>query len=281
VAVAEPYYEFVTITPKIAEQWLKKNNINRTIREALIVKYAKEMDAGRWTLNNDCICKDPEGVLLNGQHRLLAIIRYGHPIQMAVQFNVPKKSMDNMDSGRVRSVGDVLRFHSEVNVNTLGAAAKLALICIDGRVAVDRKFQVTSSNEIMEFVESFPEIRVSVASASAATKHIDCRPSVLAVGHWLIADRNTVEHADWFLNQLATRENEPNGSAILALDSRFREIRRQRGAYEPRDLLSLVIKGWNYWAKDKRVRTLNVKWRNKKTTDFSLPIVAKWDRAEF
>lgn len=63
------------VTPDIAKQWLKQNTNNRKIKEAVVDAYAKDMLNGKWTINNDSITFDKNGILTNGQHRLMAVIK--------------------------------------------------------------------------------------------------------------------------------------------------------------------------------------------------------------
>ena len=54
------------VTPDIAKQWLKQNTNNRKIKEAVVDAYAKDMLNGKWTINNDSITFDKNGILTNG-----------------------------------------------------------------------------------------------------------------------------------------------------------------------------------------------------------------------
>ena len=104
-----PVAELVNVTPALAEQWLSGNSVNRKIREAAVNQYASDMIAGRWSVTNDAICFSPDGLLLNGQHRLRAVTTSGETVAMLVMRNVPDEAMGHMDAGVKRTSADCHR----------------------------------------------------------------------------------------------------------------------------------------------------------------------------
>ena len=65
------------ITPAEAQSYLKNNAKHRPIKEKKVAEYMAEMSEGHWKLNGKTICFDTTGRLLNGQHRLSAVVRSG------------------------------------------------------------------------------------------------------------------------------------------------------------------------------------------------------------
>jgi hypothetical protein len=257
----KPTISFVTVTPEIAQRWLEGNTVNRSIRQGKVDQYASDMAAGLWTHSADTICFTPDGKLGNGQHRLLGVIQSNTTITFAVQYNVPLEAMVNVDTGSARTASDILGWNNEKNAGLLASSAKLALLYSDGRIYKDARVQATSHGAILVFIDANPELRHSVAVALRVYQRVDCYPSVLAVAHWIITCANNSDVADHFLNQLATLTGESQGSAVLALDRRFREIRRARAKHPRREILALIIKGWNYYAAGKAVDKLHITTR--------------------
>lgn len=258
VPMLKPSVAHVSVDPATAQRWLANNKVNRSLRLAKVNQYANDMAAGRWALSNDAICFAPDGTLLNGQHRLHAVIKSGATIVMLIARNMPPESMTSMDIGSSRTAADALRFDGEVSTHLLAAAAKLAIVYSDGRIYKDTKSQAVSPGEIRAFVDAHPMIRHSVHFTTSVKSKIDAAPSVLAACHWIIADAAGVAVADHYLYQLAHRSGEPEGSAVLAVDSRLRQLRYKRSKYSQRAYLSLLIKGWNHYARDRRVTALTI-----------------------
>lgn len=104
------YSEMVTITPAMALKWLENSNIrNRPLSQNHINKLARDMKNGHWKQTHAGIAFDPSGVLLDGQHRLWAIVESETTQSMMVVYNVPKNAVMFIDSGRSRTVVDILK----------------------------------------------------------------------------------------------------------------------------------------------------------------------------
>lgn len=270
--IAAPSAELVNVTPALAEGWLSGNTVNRKIREAAVNQYASDMIAGRWSITNDALCFSPDGLLLNGQHRLAAVIASGETVAMLVMHNVPDESMGHMDTGVKRSSADYFGFHGETHTAALAASLKLGLLYTDGRIYKDRKVQSVSNGEMQDFLAENPEIRDSVAYIYATTRGVDLAPTVKIVAHWLFSEAAGRDQADTFFELLSTRIGLPKGSPILALDSRIREMRKVRTRLTHRDELALVVKAWNYWRTGRDVRALAAK---SKSAEARIPAVAR------
>ena len=95
------------ITPAIAEEYLKKNTDNRPLSNNTVNKYVREIENGEWKRNGESISFSEDGVLLNGQHRLHAIIKSGHTIETVVVRGCDNDSFTTCDGGKARSNADV------------------------------------------------------------------------------------------------------------------------------------------------------------------------------
>ena len=72
------------ITPEQAQAYLDNNAKHRPIKEKKVAEYMAEMEDGTWKLNGKTICFDWNGRLLNGQHRLSAVVRSRVPLTTVV-----------------------------------------------------------------------------------------------------------------------------------------------------------------------------------------------------
>jgi len=105
-------WEQVNINPMIATEMLKKNNVNRKLGECISSKYAKDMIDGNWQLlpSSMAISINEEGVLLDGQHRLKALIKANKEIPFLVfTLSEAKNAQECMfDQQKKRTDADVL-----------------------------------------------------------------------------------------------------------------------------------------------------------------------------
>ena len=72
------------ITPSEAAVYLKNNAMHRKIKQKKVDAYMKEMQDGQWKLNGKALIFDSNGRLLNGQHRLSAVIQSNVPLTTVV-----------------------------------------------------------------------------------------------------------------------------------------------------------------------------------------------------
>lgn len=272
--------ESVRVSPTLAAEWLAKNKINRRRRPDRIARYAASMKNGAWGVSNDDICFDPDGYLLNGQHRLMAVVEAGVTVTMSIKRNVPRTAMSHMDRGASRTFGDQLSFLGEENANHLAAVLRLALSLYLGIATSQKEISAISDDMMVDFLDEHPNLRHSVAEAVSATKgngRVMCSATALAVAHWLINEvGNDQALADRFLSQLRSRANEPVGSAILAVDNRLRSISAQKQKFATRDYVLLLIKAWNYWATNRPVTKFEMVRKN--GAAFDLPRIERWAR---
>lgn len=89
--------EIVQVTPAMAFTWLDKNTHNRHVSDAVVQRFAGMMKRGQWDLTHQGIAFSPEGVLVDGQHRLWAITEAGVTIPMMVTRGVEQSSMLGID----------------------------------------------------------------------------------------------------------------------------------------------------------------------------------------
>jgi hypothetical protein len=126
----EPKVEWVRVTPQIAEDWLKRNQNNRSIRPSHVNFLAKEMELGRFLATGEPVIFVGDE-LVDGQHRLMAVLRSGKLVEMLVVRHPKNANSRNIfaaiDVGITRSFRDALAVAGHVNTSTLAST----LIAID------------------------------------------------------------------------------------------------------------------------------------------------------
>lgn len=261
--------QIMEVTPDLAREWLDHNDVNRNLRPARIYQYARAMTDGHWTITNDDICISTEGRLLNGQHRLNAVVRAGIPVKMGVKFNVPEKAMAHMDRGAARTTSDVLRLLGENDTALLAAVTRQVWLFENGLFETQNDV-IPNDDELIDTLAAHPEIRDSLTAARKW--RLDCPPTPLAFAHWLIGNVNGGDAANRYAEALSTRANEPLGSAVHAVNNRLAEARRARTRPATKEYVYLLVKGWNYWASGKTVSKLSLTPRG----EGHIPTITEW-----
>lgn len=126
------------ITPKIAQEYLQK--VDPAHQRKLIVSraqaFAREMTAGHWFQNHQGIAFDEHGRLIDGQHRLQAIILSGVTLVMLVTRGIAAEmvngvrlfAIDTIDVGYKRQTGEQLALRNGIKDASRVAAATRAVL---------------------------------------------------------------------------------------------------------------------------------------------------------
>lgn len=103
------------VTTELVQPWMAERYLacvptwQRYRSEATVRRYAVELLAGRWRENGDVIRFDADGHLVDGQHRMAAIVRAGVPMRCVIVTGLNHDAIRTIDRGHARSMRDVLR----------------------------------------------------------------------------------------------------------------------------------------------------------------------------
>ena len=109
---ATPTVKIVSVTPDQAAAWLEGSSKNRNISDVRVRAYAEEMKRGHWEVTNQGIgFRRGDGKLIDGQHRLWAVIEAGVTVDMQITIGLHPDAV--IDGGRPRRLGDNLTMRGE------------------------------------------------------------------------------------------------------------------------------------------------------------------------
>lgn len=96
-----------TISPETAKLWLEMaNRTNRPMRTMHVSDLAQSIRKGQWRQTHQGVAFSADGELLDGQHRLAAIVEAGIPVAMWVWRGMHQSTMGVIDTGLKRSLSD-------------------------------------------------------------------------------------------------------------------------------------------------------------------------------
>jgi hypothetical protein len=239
------------ITPQIAASFLEKNTSNRPLNNKHVKRLAREMEMGRWKLNGSTICLNGQ-ILIDGQHRLAAVVLSGCTIQSIVVEGLDSSVFCTIDAGKPRSAGDTLELIGVASANCVSAAVKAIDLISTGKGDYVSKHQFTNA-DVLELYKKYPKAEHSVRLASRQ-KGI-CAPSVLAALHFLFALRDE-EAADAFVHDLQYGTNLSEGDGVYLFRERLMRDAYMRTKLKACYAAALGIKAWNARRSGKRVQVL-------------------------
>ena len=252
--------KLTTITPELAGEMMKKNIGNRPLNIKHVDKLVKEMKSGRWKINGDTICLNGNRII-DGQHRLSAIIQSGITIRTLVVEGLSSDVFDTKDVGKKRSAGDTLGVAGEQNACRLAAA----LIMIDKYYSQRVEKTVMYSNtEIEELLTKYPKSRDSIQMYKSGPGLMF--PSVLDACHYIFSQKDPWM-ADEFVDKVVRGISLIEGSPWYVLRERLVNNSMSKAKLSKAYMMALCIKAWNYARSHKKVRFL--KYENSEDFPFA------------
>ena len=116
----------ILITPAIAADMLTRNTGNRKLRKGVAKLYAAQMTAGQWLETHEAIAVDSHGNLVDGQHRLEAIVISGCAQSMWLATYADGRTATDLpiDMGLRRTAADALQIDRR-SANVVGVILRL------------------------------------------------------------------------------------------------------------------------------------------------------------
>lgn len=170
-----PEVALVTVTPDKARKWLALNaETQRNVSRGRAESYARDMEAGRWRVNGETIVFDADGRLIDGQHRLHAVVIADVPVNMLVVRGVEPSSSRTIDQGYNRSLNTVLGTSGETATTARSLAtyatrgSLAAVVSVGGKLTAPEVYEWFEAHrgEVEEIAAMIRRIRQNVGRAS-------------------------------------------------------------------------------------------------------------------
>ncbi|MFE5037110.1 hypothetical protein [Streptomyces sp. NPDC056683] len=243
-AVTEVKADFVVITPDVARDMLRRNTHNRPIRQARVNGWARVMAAGGWHNNGEAIKVAIDGTILDGQHRLHAVVKSGATVTILVVSNLPMETQSTMDGGAKRNPGDVFALRNEQNSTMLGSVTRKVWLWEQG----DKRFsakEAPTTPELYALVDKYPGLRRSADIAVRVYHNFrPIPPSIVGAAHHLCS-RIAPDDAAWFYEALGTGAELALRHPILTLRNRVMTDKDNQRAVSDGLHMAQVLTAWN------------------------------------
>ena len=212
--------QLVYFSPEVAQSFLVNRMVEkqRTLKNSHLESLIDDARRGRFKLNGQTIILDSAGKLMDGQHRLEAVLRSGVGFWSVVVRGINPDYFCTIDSVAKRSAGDTLKSLGHTNTTSLGAAVTLLWRYEGGHL---HQNQVISQAMVEEVIQRHPELSASINSTQRLRKISPSR-AVPGFCHYVFSRINP-QLADSFFEKLLTGENLAKGDPALALRDKIRD----------------------------------------------------------
>ncbi len=268
------------ITPTLAAEWLTTMVSNRTPSEAIVLKYAIEMDEGRWKVNGETIKFNARGQLFDGQHRLRACILADKPFLSLVARGLDEDVFCTVDVGRSRTHADIFGIAGWAQNRNAAACASVIYFIEKGMAGwrgpvSNRRFKRGSPiadklksmptrsesvgrEELLTFADPLREeitVALRYAERSAAKKLVPV-PTIGALYH--LFRLQSVPEAERFFEDLGTGLELVRDDPVYALREKISATKREDVNMRRWPLIGLCIVAWNKRRAGEKCRQLRI-----------------------
>jgi hypothetical protein len=231
----------VLITPEIAAILLRGNKNNRPVRRPHLTTLVRAIQNSDWIMTGNGIAIADDGHLIDGQHRLMAIVEAKQPVESLVYIGISKEAFKTTDLGKKRGAADIAALMGFVQYVTVGCAA--TLLYLYDRRALKYGYGAASNTAIESILRAN---RSGLEySAMVARKAVDLLPPGIGAFCHFIFSRLDLAMADRFFDQLGTGADLSMRSPILWLRNRLIHNRGDKAKLPRVTMAALVIKTWN------------------------------------
>jgi hypothetical protein len=255
-----PLTELVLVGPDLAKEWLEGSAPNRALSLRAVDRYADDMRAGRWLMNGQPVIFNREGALIDGRHRLSAILLAGVEVTLLVVRGVEQAAFTTMDSGRSRSIGDVLSIQGHKNTNVLSAVSRIVWNYCAG---VSLRYQAPRA-VLLELARDHPKLDDVIANVANKTGKMG---SVVPVTQTSAVLALAGESGRWEGEMAAFLDGAINGEGLFKGDPRLalrnwiiraRQDSRPgaQGRYLGESGFAVVARCWTAFAREERLTTI-------------------------
>ncbi len=236
--------ERTTLTPRMAEAILAGNTKNRNVIKSYLKKLEYVITNGEWVFNGEPIIIADTGRLLDGQHRLMACVNTGIPIDTMIVYGVSESAFHTIDGGVVRTIGNVLSIDGEQNYNNVAAALKVVFMFFKGGGQVYDGGGWTygfSAGVAREMLARHPGVRDSVRAANRCNYY---RSKSLLAGLHYVFGLSDKETADAMIEVFATGATD-RGRPFNVLREHIIQSGLNRSSMGNRNLAAKTIRAFN------------------------------------
>lgn len=249
--MSDPKIKWIDVTPDLAAKWLALNiENNRSLRRRAVERYARDMKAGRWLPCGDPIRFDEQGRLIDGQHRLHAVLSSGVTVRMVVLRGLSTAAFGGIDNQTPRHTRDFVTLQ---NATRVVAAARVAM-AYERSAGASVLNSLSSRQEELAFIDDNEEALLQSVTLCQTHGRSVLTPSLVAFCHFILAKKDRAA-ADLFIGKLLDGEN-VSGPVYLLRERLLDETKTSKLTNQQK--VYLVFRAWNAFRAKERISKLQL-----------------------
>lgn len=251
-------FKQILITPDIARHYLSMNTTNRRISDVKVAQYVRDILNDRWKSDTaECIKFSKSGKLIDGQHRLTAIVKANTPVSMCVVDGLGDDVFSVLDTGKSRNAGDSFKVAEIKNANVTPSIIAFYNAIQNGNKSQEQLRTKPTNMMLLDMYNDRIDFWDSV-TRNTLGYYIDfakiLAPSFIGGFYASFYEANELM-VDSFFAQLCRGESISNGTLLVLRNKLISDKTSLRKL--PRGVkMAMIIKAWNCYVTGASVKIL-------------------------
>ena len=264
----------VNVTPEMAYQYLKYNVKNRHLTKPIILAYANDMINGRWKFTSQMITFDKDGILIDGQHRLAAVVKSKTTQKFLIARGGEHTDLfKNYDLGKKRNAGDALSVNGVKNHISVAAIIRKQLQLRFNHKSLDGggARAVIGIEDVYSLYYKYNELYDEITSFSLTySKKLKLYQASFIGGVIanLIIDKKHDEDIVYSFFKILLTSSNISVSVITALRLKILNASLNNQELSAKFKLAFLKKAWNCYVQNKDVKILRLNEHDLDNIDF-------------
>tara|TARA_R110000851_G_C12958259_1_gene554007 strand:+ start:109 stop:903 length:795 start_codon:yes stop_codon:yes gene_type:complete len=250
--------EMMIVTPDIALAYLAMNGGNRPMSDSHVEHLALIMKRGEWVFNGDSIRITTGGRLVDGQHRLSAIIKCGIPQKVMVVTGLDDSVFLTIDCGKSRSASDSLAIEGYACTTALTSCARYAINMEGFGYMYARNINKATSFQVLSAIKKNPEMQESAKYGQSKKSRKFIGVSLLSFCHYWFLKHDYIAGTEFF-NEFESGDYSYANSPVKALKEKLVDNAVSTAKMSKTDKGGYIFLAFNKYMADESVRVLRLK----------------------
>lgn len=249
------------ITPAVAKHILEKHNqSNRSLNENHISSLVRDIKNGHWIEGTGTMVSFAQnGQLIDGQHRLGAIVKSKTPLRLSLKFGLDESAQRVIDTGRKRTYSDFIAMTEGLDAKYKTERASVTRMLYGFLHDQAHPHSFTNNNkptqsDLYEVAVQFNDAITEAVTSTLGPGHVQ----KVVVGSYaafvaVLANASDYSiHTSRFFELLGTGANLDADDPIMVVRNRLLTRDEFRNQKTKDRTIGLLIKCWNLWIQDEK-----------------------------
>lgn len=258
ISISAASLQKVLLTPEMATQLLEYNTLNRPLNEQHVKRLTNQILKGKWKYNGDSIKVSDTNQILDGQHRLWAVVEAKTPVETVIVRGIEREAFATIDALRKpRNGADVLALNGATHHRAYTSAALQWLIrwqrkCLETYKAPVNRIE---NSDIEESYANNPGVERAIGRVIKLRGLAN--PSLMGFFYYVLANRSP-ELAERMVSTMENPAGVSMNDPFFRLRMYFASDHLKRK--DPVVTIALMVKASNAAYHNREVKALA--WRN-------------------